>query len=204
MLRYGVHWRRRRSNVSISALSDRGLLHHSVRAARCQHEVSISALSDRGLLQEQYYLTQNGQRCFNIRSFGSWIASKQVAPTLAYIFEFQYPLFRIVDCFNAANTTPAKSLNVSISALSDRGLLRMAAKCSTIYPGVSISALSDRGLLRKSIDRIIKRIAKFQYPLFRIVDCFLYYSQDGKCANCVSISALSDRGLLLDGAGVPV
>ncbi len=37
--------------------------------------------------------------CFNIRSFGSWIASRYFRRNCCYASEFQYPLFRIVDCF---------------------------------------------------------------------------------------------------------
>ena len=36
---------------------------------------------------------------FNIRSFGSWIASYRAAVKAAAQLLFQYPLFRIVDCF---------------------------------------------------------------------------------------------------------
>ncbi len=41
---------------------------------------------------------------------------------------FQYPLFRIVDCFLPVELPPQnRNVQVSISALSDRGLLRHVA-----------------------------------------------------------------------------
>ena len=36
---------------------------------------------------------------FNIRSFGSWIASSVIFSAPSLVVTFQYPLFRIVDCF---------------------------------------------------------------------------------------------------------
>ncbi len=112
--------------------------------------------------------------------------------------KFQYPLFRIVDCFKQRyqkDVATLRSFNirsfgswiaspdaghyhytikpVSISALSDRGLLPSNQKRWSLFAnGVSISALSDRGLLLS--DWIVVMVSKnmFQYPLFRIVDCF--------------------------------
>ncbi len=63
------------------------------------YQVSISALSDRGLLLDLGAVHAGQQRCFNIRSFGSWIAS--------------------IAMYGTVPSPP----NVSISALSDRGLL---------------------------------------------------------------------------------
>ncbi len=159
--------------VSISALSDRGLLHGAVagvtqvvnvfqyplfRIVDCfistatrskVNFVSISALSDRGLLLIRWQVGTSAGTCFNIRSFGSWIAS---------MLERRHCRNRHV---------------VSISALSDRGLLLFS--CSTLSASrlvVSISALSDRGLLHAANTTPVKSLN-------------------------VSISALSDRGLLL-------
>ncbi len=111
------------SDVSISALSDRGLLRTDAGTIYCRHDVSISALSDRGLLQ------------------------KQVAPTLAYIFEFQYPLFRIVDCFFAAGIMDAGNIafQYPLFRIVDC-FYKPDAECM-FRVLVSISALSDRGLL---------------------------------------------------------
>ncbi len=134
--------------------------------------------------------------CFNIRSFGSWIASLHPSGRYYELLRFQYPLFRIVDCFHdvcrssycrstfqyplfrivdcflQSSGQGGGATPVSISALSDRGLLLDGATGPEIDVGVSISALSDRGLLPDATigDDIIKSM--FQYPLFRIVDCF--------------------------------
>ncbi len=64
------------------------------------------------------------------------------------------------------------AIGVSISALSDRGLLPIAASGNLQKEPVSISALSDRGLL-PIVFYITSEDLPFQYPLFRIVDCFL-------------------------------
>ena len=61
--------------VSISALSDRGLLPPPEEQVVIVAQVSISALSDRGLLPGFGSLNFLTPTCFNIRSFGSWIAS---------------------------------------------------------------------------------------------------------------------------------
>ena len=66
-------------------------------------DVSISALSDRGLLHPLRCCQLGLSRRFNIRSFGSWIASQQVHGDAVAERMFQYPLFRIVDCFNESN-----------------------------------------------------------------------------------------------------
>ncbi len=135
--------------------------------------VSISALSDRGLLQVSRTADLRAFRGFNIRSFGSWIASDAQRWRIQRVFAvsisalsdrgllrrpppisrssslvFQYPLFRIVDCFW-----------IGLKRLFSRG-------------GVSISALSDRGLLLRAYTAR-GGLLVFQYPLFRIVDCFL-------------------------------
>ncbi len=210
--------------------------------------VSISALSDRGLLLGFPCILIHDMSSFNIRSFGSWIASSLPIPLAQNTAQFQYPLFRIVDCFIRSMPIPTTMpcgfnirsfgswiastplslwwnaiLNVSISALSDRGLLQMAQGYSlTGHTSfnirsfgswiassamahelahvvlVSISALSDRGLLLPTWRDVQQRRQRFnirsfgswiaswayadhkrsmcrlfQYPLFRIVDCFL-------------------------------
>ncbi len=159
--------------VSISALSDRGLLLACILLLSFLTEVSISALSDRGLL-------------LSIRR-----------RLLCWCGLFQYPLFRIVDCFYPIGKQGKFAEKVSISALSDRGLLRASeiflssgTTCFNIrsfgswiasrhvcvspqyFSRVSISALSDRGLLRQTTDPPMVTNRVFQYPLFRIVDCF--------------------------------
>ncbi len=117
---------------------------------------------------------------FNIRSFGSWIASGATVYSILLDAMFQYPLFRIVDCFPVFAPMCRNGSRVSISALSDRGLLqRRLASMYTVQFRVSISALSDRGLLRGILAALVR----------------LYH---------VSISALSDRGLLRQQADVPV
>ncbi len=139
--------------------------------------------------------TATASTCFNIRSFGSWIASQ------------------VIMFF------PFRLLAVSISALSDRGLLLAAQRA--IFP----NWLFQYPLFRivdcfptDSLQRVAD--ALFQYPLFRIVDCFklvLYSAGLSPCCfnirsfgswiasrfrrpqaprSPVSISALSDRGLL--------
>ncbi len=114
----------RRLPVSISALSDRGLLRQPKPEQTVKVVVSISALSDRGLLLFLVAIICLNHLCFNIRSFGSWIASR----------------YNFVESRKARN--------------------------------VSISALSDRGLLHCSFPAFLLRCLLFQYPLFRIVDCF--------------------------------
>ncbi len=110
--------------VSISALSDRGLLHWFYYVKLVDGEVSISALSDRGLLLRYGCQMPTSSCRFNIRSFGSWIASSEELAAAIVMIEFQYPLFRIVDCFDGLHRVVAAHRAVSISALSDRGLLQ--------------------------------------------------------------------------------
>jgi len=113
------------------------------------------------------------EACFNIRSFGSWNATTQNRPAIrgsTYVSisalsdrgmlptgtccwlaghnVFQYPLFRIVECYSGIVLSCGRFIPVSISALSDRGMLRMAVEWS------------------KRTYRL------FQYPLFRIVECY--------------------------------
>ncbi len=133
--------------VSISALSDRGLLHARELRSLADTYVSISALSDRGLLLSNLLIAYGAEAgfnirsfgswiasrsfhslmksviCFNIRSFGSWIASLCRGRSSKLVSSFQYPLFRIVDCFPPPSRHTQNMIIVSISALSDRGLL---------------------------------------------------------------------------------
>ncbi len=136
--------------------------------------------------------------CFNIRSFGSWIASRPALRLCACPAPFQYPLFRIVDCFIQAHSTEGGVAKVSISALSDRGLLPSHSRWRGVlflrfqYPLFRIvDCFSERLALAAPV-------AVFQYPLFRIVDCFCKDGPGGDLGCAVSISALSDRGLLHD------
>ncbi len=161
--------------VSISALSDRGLLlwrralaPTDQRCALFQYPlfrivdcfgsaskpmslpsaVSISALSDRGLLHNAGKMVFNVMDCFNIRSFGSWIASANLSTIASMRSSFQYPLFRIVDCFELWQAGYAASwLSFNIRSFGS-WIASLAANTKRVfYPGVSISALSDRGLL---------------------------------------------------------
>ena len=183
--------------VSISALSDRGLLRfsqcrqanrgrcfnirsfgswiastqwHAEAYGRCP--VSISALSDRGLLRNVPTSPATPTPSFNIRSFGSWIASFFRGCGKRTSSAFQYPLFRIVDCFNSARRRCCSRIGVSISALSDRGLLPIQAR---LYPHrITCFNIRSFGSWIASDCWIIhgNPRTKFQYPLFRIVDCF--------------------------------
>ncbi len=115
---------------------------------------------------------------------------------------FQYPLFRIVDCFHELSSYHAESGNVSISALSDRGLLPRFDNPCCHKKSVSISALSDRGLLRDgnaAIDRHrAVSISALSDRGLLLIRCQVI--PDGSIH--VSISALSDRGLLRCGQSV--
>ena len=62
--------------------------------------VSISALSDRGMHLKLIPAQALPTGCFNIRSFGSWNASFPATYARLHQLEFQYPLFRIVECIN--------------------------------------------------------------------------------------------------------
>ena len=85
--------------------------------------------------------------CFNIRSFGSWNASKTAGSTVSVAKMFQYPLFRIVECILGSRELPSRTVPVSISALSDRGMhQRQSQGPRAPAAAVSISALSDRGM----------------------------------------------------------
>ncbi len=78
--------------------------------------------------------------------------------------------------------------DVSISALSDRGLLRFIGMFSTVRRRVSISALSDRGLLPARPQYVRDDPNLFQYPLFRIVDCFyVKIDQSTRVSRCFNI-----------------
>ena len=82
---------------------------------------------------------------FSIRSFGSW-------------GEAQFPQIGII-----------RFIDVSVSALSDRGV-RPRTLCGWGTPTtVSVSALSDRGVRHRSRTVESSTYFQFQYPLFRIV-----------------------------------
>ncbi len=158
--------------VSISALSDRGLL-RARNAVRCsERKVSISALSDRGLLPTLPAVCVMYVPRFNIRSFGSWIASTWK---------------RNFGCGSRV---------VSISALSDRGLLPVTLFCAYGYTG-GFNIRSFGSWIASGCGHDWSYAwRKFQYPLFRIVDCFTRFGTWSQTQSIVSISALSDRGLL--------
>ncbi len=175
--------------VSISALSDRGLLHLAL---------PVRDFSDYGFNIRSFgsWIASSGltiisytNKCFNIRSFGSWIASQLATMHHLDIFSFQYPLFRIVDCFYRRIPSPVVRFVVSISALSDRGLLHS----SDLDRGVGSRCFNIRsfGSWIASIrtERTVTRKVEFQYPLFRIVDCFRALRRQPGCWWRVSISA---------------
>ncbi len=173
-------------------------------------------------------LDQQVDRSFNIRSFGSWIASFSRTYASRQMFKFQYPLFRIVDCFLPPLPTSHSAIIVSISALSDRGLLLpkvpivppLPARFNIRSFGSWIASWSaqSRSELRSldqcfnirsfgswiaslSVSGPAQGERVFQYPLFRIVDCFIRPLVVFECRASVSISALSDRGLLHSSPG---
>ncbi len=159
--------------VSISALSDRGLLHHD-RAHQLPSDlaVSISALSDRGLLRPIDGVRLTVYNSFNIRSFGSWIASNLFLPAAA------------------------RKPRVSISALSDRGLLQISGNLRR--RGFTSFNIRSFGSWIASEHTLSGgwHIERFNIRSFGswIASAWLHiYQIDHRC---VSISALSDRGLL--------
>ncbi len=163
---------------------------------RLTFAVSISALSDRGLLLHRAATRAVCRWCFNIRSFGSWIASSSHTPIANAPNRFQYPLFRIVDCFRVRGVLDGMVTAVSISALSDRGLLPVRAIIDKL--GVGCFNIRSFGSWIASAKRraLYRSPPMFQYPLFRIVDCFHPLQVPLLISPKVSISALSDRGLL--------
>ena len=109
---------------------------------------------------------------FNIRSFGSWIASKCSDFTSHADAQFQYPLFRIVDCFILSRLWEADEQRVSISALSDRGLLQQR-EAQMLQPDRRFNIRSfGSWIASDSGEAVPPQDNMFQYPLFRIVDCF--------------------------------
>ncbi len=211
--------------------------------AKRPYGVSISALSDRGLLQRkllpicgkcfvfQYPLFRIVD-CFlhvyrsvlflkwgfNIRSFGSWIASKLRFLLRNYgLIRFNIRSFGswIASSFPFILSTP--TLAVSISALSDRGLLRRPqheSACATLRFNIrsfgswiaSMAALCTppvMAMFQYPLFRIVDcfrasgyyeaHAPAFQYPLFRIVDCFIAFcdvlAKDGSCFNIRSFGS---------------
>ncbi len=109
---------------------------------------------------------------FNIRSFGSWIASPTPPRNTHKRRRFQYPLFRIVDCFRTRSRPIERLLFVSISALSDRGLLRTQV-LSQVQSRFSFNIRSFGSWIASGENWLrLEGTMQFQYPLFRIVDCF--------------------------------
>ncbi len=111
--------------------------------------------------------------CFNIRSFGSWIASAQASCCP-----------RLITCFNI------RSFGSWIASW----LVRLA--CSASLSSFNIRSFGSWIASLAGVG-VLYRIFKFQYPLFRIVDCFWLCCNFCCSYRLVSISALSDRGLLL-------
>ncbi len=110
--------------------------------------------------------------CFNIRSFGSWIASNDADGNLIDNLPFQYPLFRIVDCFCRQLGAMWLRYHVSISALSDRGLLRYLLRLNLqVHIGFNIRSFGS-WIASRTVQERRHGLGWFQYPLFRIVDCF--------------------------------
>ena len=160
--------------------------------------VSISALSDRGLLLDIQLISPSQITSFNIRSFGSWVASSRVRTFCVMSNMFQYPLFRIVGCFSIANVplfgafalfqyplfriVGCFSWFLCTDFISQTGFnIRSFGSWVASPPpmaarpdreSVSISALSDRGLLHMFVAHGCLAFSRFQYPLFRIVGCF--------------------------------
>ncbi len=161
--------------------------------------VSISALSDRGLLQIDACDAQVSKHSFNIRSFGSWIASKPKTHELPKVALFQYPLFRIVDCFHVARRLARMQEVFQYPLFRIVDCFRWDGVRRVVVLGVSISALSDRGLLPKRNANIVQmaeqrfNIRSFGSWIASAHNQALYDVQ-----RQVSISALSDRGLLRD------
>ncbi len=147
MLHRPPAWRSAGIIVSISALSDRGLLLCTARTPTCQaYCFNIRSFGSWIASRSAWHTLCQGAG-FNIRSFGSWIASHHVKEDIEQVFGFnirsfgswiasspatnrnaaarmfQYPLFRIVDCFSSSPGCHRSQCPVSISALSDRGLL---------------------------------------------------------------------------------
>ncbi len=85
--------------------------------------------------------------CFNIRSFGSWIASWSRCDRRSRNFAFQYPLFRIVDCFESPGIVAVQAGSFQYPLFRIVDCFGGAMSASAAACGVSISALSDRGLL---------------------------------------------------------
>ncbi len=146
---------------------------HALQRSTKPLEVSISALSDRGLLRRVGRRLVKMVCGFNIRSFGSWIASFAIDAILCVDHGFQYPLFRIVDCFLInfrRHPVDLGCFNIRSFGSWIASRLRPRCRCRlrwfqyplfrivdcfdnthpvvNPYNPVSISALSDRGLLQ--------------------------------------------------------
>ncbi len=127
------------------------------------------------MLRRSIRRERNRVPSFNIRSFGSWIASCSNPSALYASNMFQYPLFRIVDCFAVGSSVEQVARRVSISALSDRGLLqRMHRSDNRRFLVFQYPLFRIVDCFVFIVDCVtVPLLAKFQYPLFRIVDCFL-------------------------------
>ena len=112
------------------------------------------------------------RKCFNIRSFGSWNASSVRGNCRPGPYQFQYPLFRIVECIKDKAKDRVRRL-----LLFQYPLFRIVecicpfVNFAVIPNHVSISALSDRGMHPDPGAALEPTRNMFQYPLFRIVEC---------------------------------
>ncbi len=117
--------------------------------------VSISALSDRGLLRINHLCYCHDLRSFNIRSFGSWIASCSLyigSPQSERRFNIRSFGSWIASRYN--NDRMAHSDQVSISALSDRGLLlALALSVGEFIRSFNIRSFGSWIASRSGVDR---------------------------------------------------
>ncbi len=146
-------YRRKCGSVSISALSDRGLLRASGVSGcsgRCMFQYPLFRIVD--CFGGWRYDAPWGNQRFNIRSFGSWIASRPFPILITEYRRFNIRSFGSWIASKWRSSMDSFGHRVSISALSDRGLLHNLLFAYLNVVGVSISALSDRGLLQASGD----------------------------------------------------
>ncbi len=168
------------ASVSISALSDRGLLHIEdgdlIAQLECFNIRSFGSWIASTSMHDQCFLTSS----FNIRSFGSWIASVITESVTPSSNLFQYPLFRIVDCFGcvlASNRSPLSGFNIrSFGSWIASKLAEIVVQYVTKfqYPLFRIVDCFEASGRKAIIE------TRFQYPLFRIVDCFIDHRHGGQ------------------------
>ena len=111
--------------------------------------------------------------------------------------QFQYPLFRIVECISAEFPHPAnyhRCFNIR-----SFGSWNASAHWQTTDEYRVSFNIRSFGSWNASAPEKKQEPAppKFQYPLFRIVECIIFERCHQECTIAVSISALSDRGMHL-------